>query len=206
MSLSGANPYTPISRRTTYPGIPAPKRTVARVAASILLFRLLSVTAHFLDAPPGDRPPCHAPGGDTTHLPGSSPTAQVFLRLLAVQKRPNTGLAEILRALRVQVLEAGRARRIRFWLLPPGRAVRPERAREGPLLPFAYLPRLLQKCKAIATTTPPGMLARRNHRASETSISVRVIITAPQSSPTQPSTGILSILIPGCIFIPSSSS
>ena len=76
----------------------------------------------------------------------------------------------------------------------------------APCWPFAYVPRLLQKCKAIANTTPPGMLARKNHRASGTSIRVRIIITAPQSSPTQPSTGILSILIPGCIFIPSSSS
>jgi len=70
---------------------------------------------------------------------------------------------------------------------------------------FAYVLRVLQKCKAIATRTPPGMLARKNHRASGITISVRIIITVPQSSPTQPSTGILSILIPGCILIARSS-
>ena len=70
---------------------------------------------------------------------------------------------------------------------------------------FAYVLRALQKCKAIATRTPPGMLARKNHRASEITMSVRIIITVPQSSPTQPSTGILSILTPGCILIARSS-
>ena len=69
----------------------------------------------------------------------------------------------------------------------------------------AYVLRALQKCKAIATRTPPGMLARKNHRASGITISVRTKITVPQSSPTQPSTGILSILIPGCILIARSS-
>jgi hypothetical protein len=50
--------------------------------------------------------------------------ANVFLRVLGGRKRLNTEVTEILRALRVEALEARRRRSIWFWLRLPGCAVR----------------------------------------------------------------------------------